>query len=330
MNEPFVTVIMPIRNEAQFIAHSLGAVLAQDYPQDKLEVLVADGMSDDGTLEIIRTLPGSERVRIILNPQRNQAEGLNKAIKQASGEIIVRVDGHTIIAPDYVRRCVQNLQNTGAANVGGTMNPVGITPMGKAIAAAGKSPFAVPSAFHVSDKAQFTDTVYLGAWHREVFDRIGMFNGTVVANQDYEFNYRIRKAGGQIYLDPQIKSQYFCRQNLLSLAQQYFRYGVGKVQVLRLHPESIRWRQLAAPAFVAGLVIGAILAPIHRLIRICWLIGIAVYTLLTLIFTLKTAQRFGLNLILRLPLVFPTIHISWGVGFWIGIMRILREKCGGL
>src|SRR5690606_9670824 len=129
-SDPLVTVIMPIRNEVRFIEQSLGAVLAQDYPIERLEILVADGMSDDGTLDIIHALPGAERVRIIPNPGRKQAEGLNIAIPGARGEYIIRVDGHTVIASDYVRECVRAFRETGAANVGGTMDPVGITPTG--------------------------------------------------------------------------------------------------------------------------------------------------------------------------------------------------------
>lgn len=318
---PPVSVILPIRNEAAFIAECLGAVLAQDYPPDRLEILVADGMSDDNTLEIIRSLPGAERVTIIPNPDRIQAAGLNRAIEQASGEIIVRVDGHAIIAPDYVRMCVETLQSTGADNVGGAMNPVGITPMGKAIAAAGKSPFAVPTAFHVSQTPQYTDTVYLGAWHRTLFDRIGLFDERFVINQDYELNYRIREAGGKIYFTPAIRSIYYGRQTLRALWRQYFRYGKGKVRTLRKHPASLRPRQLVAPVFVAGLIGGAVLGVFSEPLRLLWLVGIALYLLLSLAFSWKAARAAERSLFWRLPLVFLTIHLAWGVGFWVGLLQ---------
>ncbi|MDL1901223.1 glycosyltransferase family 2 protein [Anaerolineae bacterium CFX9] len=254
-----VSIILPIRNEAAFIAECLGAVLAQDYPPDKLEILIADGMSDDNTLDIIRSLPGAERVTIIPNPDRIQAAGLNRAIEQATGDIIVRVDGHAVIAPDYVRMCVKTLRITGADNVGGAMNPVGITPMGKAIAAAGKSSFAVPTAFHVSQTPQYTDTVYLGAWPRTVFERVGRYRLDVGVNEDYELNFRIRASGGKIFYTPEIRSLYYGRQTLSALWKQYFRYGTSKVKTLRKHPASLRPRQLVAPVFVAGLIGGAVL-----------------------------------------------------------------------
>lgn len=323
-----VTVILPIRNEAAFIAQCVSAVLQQDYPADKLEILIADGMSDDTTLEIIASLPDANRIRILPNPQRIQSAGLNKAIAEARGDIIIRVDGHAVIAPNYVRQCVQTLKTTGADNVGGAMDPVGVTPMGKAIAAAGKSPFAVPTAFHVSQKAQYTDTVYLGAWHRSVFERVGMFDEKFLTNQDYELNHRIRKSGGRIYFTPSIQSQYFGRQTLAALARQYFRYGVGKVQTLRIHPESVKPRQLVAPVFVAGLLMGGILALLNPFLRLLWLLGIAGYASLNLFFSLKVAQRSGIEHLWRLPLIFFTIHFCWGVGFWAGVWRfaVLRKR----
>ena len=316
---------MPIRNEALFITRSLGAVLAQDYPTDKLEILIADGMSDDETLDIIRGLSGAERVRIIANPGKRQAEGLNAAIPQAKGDVIVRVDGHTIIAPNYVRECVQALTETGASNVGGMMDPVGITPVGKAIAAAGKSAFSVPTSFHVSDKPQLTDTVYMGAWKREIFNRVGLYNESTTPNEDYELNYRIRQSGGKIYLTPRIRSQYFGRQTLRALARQYFKYGIGKTQTLRIHPKSVRLRHLVAPAFVLWVVSGIVLA-LHPVLQIIWIIGILAYLVLNGLFSFRLAQRFGLSLIGYLPLIFLTIHLAWGVGFWVGLGKMLVKR----
>ncbi|MCC6805186.1 MAG: glycosyltransferase family 2 protein, partial [Anaerolineae bacterium] len=299
--EPLVTVIMPIRNEEAFIARSLGAVLQQDYPAERIEVLIADGMSDDDTLAVIRSLPGAERVRVIANPDRLQAPGMNRAIQEARGEIIIRVDGHTVIAPDYVRQCVRALTETGADNVGGAMDPVGVTPMGKAIAAAGKSPFAVPTAFHVSQTAQFTDTVYMGAWRRDVFERVGLYDETFKINEDYELNYRIRKAGGKIYFTPDIRSQYFGRQTLDALARQYFRYGVGKTRTLRAHPASIKPRQLVAPLFVLGLVAGALLSLLSPVFTLLWLAGIALYGVVNAVFSLRAAPPGEPGTLLRIP-----------------------------
>ncbi|MBK8027011.1 MAG: glycosyltransferase [Chloroflexi bacterium] len=321
---PFVTVIMPIRNEAPYIKSSLGAVLDQTYPRDRVEILVVDGVSNDNTLDYILEMPGADRVTIISNPQRRQASALNLAIPKAKGDIVVRIDGHTIIASDYLEECVKALvEITGAQNVGGPMNPVGTTSVGKAIAAAGKSAFAVPTAFHVSDKAQFTDTVYLGAWWKSTLDQVGLFNETATANEDYEFNYRIRAAGGQIYLSPRIRSAYYGRQSFHDLWTQYFRYGIGKVEILRLFPKSLKFRHLVAPVFLLVLIAGGITAPLHWLLLSLWVGVIAVYLAANLFFSFRVARRVEASVWLWLPAVFFVIHVAWGAGFWFALLKRL-------
>ena len=197
MNDVSVTVIMPIRNEQTYIERSLGAILAQDYPNEAMEIIIADGLSDDHTLECIDSMVAPVRVRVIQNPRRTQAAGLNEALKVAQGDVIVRVDGHTIIAPNYVRMCVMLLQQQKAAVVGGNMTAIAVTPMGQAIAAAVNSGIAVPAAFHFSRVEQFTDTVYMGAWTRQTLHARGGFNEQVGVNEDYELSYRIRELGGR-------------------------------------------------------------------------------------------------------------------------------------
>lgn len=318
--EPLVSVIMPIRNEEAFIARSLGAILTQDYPADHLEVIVADGQSDDRTRAVIAALPGAARVRVIDNPQRRQAFGLNLALRQACGEVVVRVDGHTVIAPDYVSRCVRALRETGAVTVGGRMEPQGATPMGEAIAAAGASRFGVPSAFHVSNRPQYTDTVYLGAWPRAALLAAGGFDERLSVNEDYELNYRLRAAGGRVYLDPAIRSTYYGRQTARALARQYFAYGWDRTNTLRLHPASLRPRQLAAPAFVAAVLLGAALAPLRPWARLAWLSVLCGYALANLGASVAVARRSGWRLLPRMPLVFATMHGAWGLGFWRGAL----------
>lgn len=325
--KPLVSVILAVRNERAFIASCVGAVLAQDYPAEAMEIIIADGASDDGTPDIIHSLPGAaERVRLISNPQRIQAAGLNNAIRHARGDIIVRVDGHTIIAPDYVRRCVALLAETGAANVGGRMIPVGVTPMGKAIAVAGRSIFAVPTAFRVSARAQFTDTVYMGAWTRSTLTSVGGFDEQLLANEDYELNYRIRRTGGRIYLSPALVSSYYCRQTLGSLARQYFRYGEGKAQMLKKHPASLRWRQLVPPVFVVVLLAFSILSVVSQVSRLLVSTMLAVYAALAAVFSVAAVARSGRMLLLRLPLVYATMHITWGMGFWFGLVAEMMNS----
>lgn len=318
---PVVSVVVPIRNEADCIAQCLAAIWAQDYPVDRMEILVVDGESDDGTRDVIQSLPEHERVRILDNPRRQQAFGMNVGIAAARGDYVVRIDGHTIIAPDYVRQCIVALQTTGAANVGGPMIPIGRTPVGKAIAIATRSRFGVPSAFHVSDRAQYVDTVYLGAWPRWVLEKAGGFDGRLVNNQDYELNVRIRKQGGKIYMTPAIRSHYTPRDTYKALIRQYYRYGVSKTYTLRLHPRSLRLRQTAPPLLVAGLALGLLLAPFFHWAAVALAILVGLYLAAVLVFSAVSLRHADRGVWWRLPLVFMSLHLAWGVGFWRGLLR---------
>ncbi|MEM7344599.1 MAG: glycosyltransferase family 2 protein, partial [Chloroflexota bacterium] len=272
--QPFVTVIMPIRNESDFIHHSLGAVLAQDYPKDRFEVLLADGMSTDNTREIIQSYQQDHPyIHIIDNPGQIVPTGFNAALKQSKGDVIVRVDGHTEIAADYVSQCIAALERSGADNVGGKMTAVSAPGFGEVVTLATSSPFGVGGArFHYSDEEEWVDTVYLGAWRREVFEKIGLFDEEMVRNQDDEFNYRLGKSGGQVLLTPRIQSKYTPRSSPRLLWRQYFQYGYWKVRVMQKHPSQMRPRQFAPPLFAAGLVGLSLLAPLATLFRRLWML----------------------------------------------------------
>jgi len=324
---PFVSVIVPVRNEEAYIRRALEAILAQDYPADRMEVLVVDGHSTDRTRASVLALAERDpRLRLLDNPGRIQAQAMNIGLDAARGDVIVRVDGHTVIAPDYVSRCVYHLQRTGAQHVGGPQHFVGVTGWGRAIAAAYRSPFSVPSRFKVSDKAEDVDTVFLGAWPREIFDRVGRFDPALAVNEDYEHSFRIRQAGGRVYLAPDIRSDYYGRQSPASLGQQFFRYGQGKARVLAQAPGSARPRHFAAPALVAALMLGVILAPVHRRIARVWGSVLVSYALANGAASIRAAAQQGWGMRLRLPVVFATIHLAWGAGFWYEIARTSLRK----
>ena len=252
---PTVTVVMPVYNESASIDESLASVLSQDYPEGRVEILIADGGSQDGTVERIgRVIAGNpeRHIRLLNNPRRTAGAALNLMIREATGEILLRVDGHAEIAPDYVRLCVEALKTTDALNVGGCISTAGSgswearSPQRSARsgeteerATAGLPPI----------EADYVDTVPLGAWRRETFHRLGLFEEWRV-NEDCEFNARILDAGGRILLDPGIKATYFSRRSLRSLAQQYFQYGRLKCRVIARHPRQLRLRQVAPPALV--------------------------------------------------------------------------------
>ena len=323
MTLPLVTVIMPVRNEGNFLLRSLGAVLAQDYPADRFEVLVADGNSTDETPALIDSLrkehPGLRRIP---NPPGIVSTGLNAALREAKGEIIVRIDGHTEIAPDYVRQCVAAIQRTGADNVGGRMVGEGRSPFGKAVAAATSSPFGIGgSRFHFSKREEWVDSVYMGCWKKEVFERVGLFDEELVRDQDDEFNYRLGENGARILLCPAIRSVYETRSSPRSLWRQYFQYGLWKVRVMQKHPSQMSLRHFIPPSFVATLAVLAPLALFQYWAAILLAGVLGLYAVSAAAASFITAAKFGARNLPYLPFVFPMLHISYGAGFLAGLFR---------
>jgi succinoglycan biosynthesis protein ExoA len=322
---PFVTVVMPVRNESAFIERSLGAVWAQDYPPERYEVIVADGLSTDGTLQWLQNQQASaqSRLKIVTNHGRIAPTGLNAAIAQARGDIIVRVDGHCEIAPDYVRRCVAHLQNAEVDGVGGPLETIGQTPLAQAIACAMSSPFGIGnSAFRtVKGQTMLTDTVAFPAYTRAAIERAGPYDEELVRNQDDEYNYRLRKLGGRILLAADVRARYYSRGNLRSLLRQYFQYGVWKVRVLQKHPRQMSGRQFVPPLFVTTLLTLSSAALISSLAA--WLLTAVVlsYAAANGLATILTARRCGWQLAAYFPIIFPTLHLSYGVGFLVGLFR---------
>jgi succinoglycan biosynthesis protein ExoA len=324
---PFVTIILPIRNESKFIAHCLQAILAQDYPADQMEILVVDGMSNDGTRQIIASYAAKyPNVFLLDNPAQIVPAAMNIGIKQARGEIIIRVDGHTLIAPDYVRACVEALQTSGADCVGGPMIARGESPFGEAVALATSHPFGVGgSRFHYATEIMEIDTVYLGAYRREIFERVGYFDEEMVRNQDDEFNYRLRAAGGKIMLYPTIQSIYYNRSTGCSLWKQYFQYGFWKVRVAQKLPGQMRLRHFIPFGLVISLLGGGLLAPYSKLIRRGWLAIIGLYTALNLGGSIKISARAGWRHFKFLPFVFAILHLAYGLGFAWGLLRFANR-----
>lgn len=334
---PYVTVVMPIRNEAAYIEGGLRAVLRQDYPHERMEVLVADGMSTDGTRQVVRGLAdgASLRVRLIDNPGRIVPTGLNAAIREAVGEAIVRVDGHCEIAPDYVRRCVELLARGEAEGVGGPIETLGETPLAQAIAAAMSSNFGVGgSAFRtIKGREMFTDTVAFPAYRRDVVERVGPYDEELVRNQDDEYNYRLRKLGGRLMLSPLIRAKYYSRASIRSLWRQYFQYGYWKVRVMQKHPAQMRARQFVPAVFVLG-VLSALLSAValRTAAGAVPLVSLsAAYLAANVTASLLLARREGRwQYLLLLPLIFGTLHFSYGLGFLTGLLKFRSRWRVGL
>jgi len=323
-NLPTVSVIIPMRNEEKHISRCLQSVVEQEYPSALMEVLVIDGMSEDGSrsivLDYVRKYPF---LRLLDNPKRAATYGLNMGIAESKGEIIVRVDAHCSIMRDYVDQCVEALQKTGAANVGGLMRPVGRTFLEKAISLAMSCPFGVGGGrFHYSENEMFVDTVYLGAYRRGVFSKIGLYDEEAHYSEDDELNYRLMKSGGRSFLSPRIRSEYYPRSSLSALWRQYYNYGRGKVRTIRNHGRPASWSHLVPAAFVCSVIGSFMLSAVNPLF--VWLsLGIlGTYSLLAVVFSARICKREGWKYFCVLLVVFATLHLSYGLGFLMGTFRM--------
>ncbi|MEX2534098.1 MAG: glycosyltransferase family 2 protein [Trueperaceae bacterium] len=322
-NAPFVSIVLPVRNESQHIGSCLSRLLEQDYPKDRFEILVVDGDSADDTREVVQQIlqrVQSDRLRLLANPERIVPAALNIGIRAARGSIIVRMDGHTVPESDYVSSCVRALNATGAANVGGPMLPAGETEFGRAVAVALQHPFGVGDArFHIDGQAGFVDTVYMGAFRRDIFEASGLFDESMVRNQDYEMNVRIRNAGGRIYLDPTIRSRYTPRGTWSALWKQYFEYGWWRVETLRRHRKSARWRQLLPATFVLSLLVLAVAAPLSQLAALG--IGLLLATYVATLTAAAVGRRGRAEgfAFWNLPLAFVAMHVGYGSGFLLNV-----------
>jgi succinoglycan biosynthesis protein ExoA len=323
---PLVSVLMPVRDEAAFVERSVGSALTQDYPHDRMEILIADGGSTDATREVIERLGHSHpdiSIKLLDNPGKIVATGLNAALKLAKGEVIVRVDGHCEIAPDYVSRCVRHLLNDGVEAVGGRVETIGESYTARAIAVAMSSWFGVGgSAFRVANgSSQFTDTVAFPAYTRAVIDRAGLFDEELVRNQDDEYNYRLRKLGVRLLLASDVRSRYYSRGTLPGLASQYFQYGYWKVRVMQKHPRQMRLRQFAPPLFVAVLLAVLLALPITPVAKYLALTIAGVYALGVIGASILAAQKSEWQSLPLLPIAFVILHLAYGFGFLFGLVK---------
>jgi succinoglycan biosynthesis protein ExoA len=324
--EPFVTVVVPVRNEAAYIGRGLAAVLDQNHSRDRMEILVVDGMSTDGTQAIVEHLGRSHpqiSLRLIDNPGMIVPTGMNIALGQARGDIIVRVDGHCEIAPDYVRRCVEHIVNDGVDGVGGSVETVGETRTAEVMAAAMSSRFGVgDSAFRTeAGKTMLADTIPFPAYTRSVIEQAGGYDEELVRCQDDEYNYRLREMGVKLLLAADVRSRYYSRASLRSFWKQYFQYGFWKIRVMQKHPRQMRPRQFVPPAFVVGLltVLG-----LWFVVPGYWIPLVLVggsYVLANLIASVVTASKKGWKHLSLLPMVYAILHVSYGLGFLVGLVR---------
>lgn len=316
---PMASVIVPCRNEERYIGRCLDSILASDYPRDALEVLVVDGRSDDRTRAMLADYASQHPiVRVLDNPGRIQAAALNIGIRAARGEILVRMDAHVVYPRNYISELVAALQHTGADNVGGVLVtlPANQTAIARAIATAMSHPFGVGNShFRIGVReARWVDTVAFFCCRRETFTRVGMFDEEV-RDEDSEFNARLIQHGGRILLVPNVVCHYYARESVRQVARMSFQYGYSKPLVARKLGRVVTARQLVPPGFVLALAATAIMSPWVPVAGVLFGATLATYLLAVLRFSFGTARRTGFRSAAALALVFPVLHVSYGLGF---------------
>jgi len=325
-SEQNVSIICPVRNEEKYISQCLQSLIQQTGKNYKYEILVVDGMSEDTTRDIIKSFikENNNKIRLLDNKKQFVPFALNIGIRQASGNIIIRVDGHAYVAEDYIEKCLYYLDKTGADCVGGKVESINTNSTGKAIALAMSSRFGVGnSRFRTSAKEGFVDTLAFGAYKKQVFEKVGYFDEQLIRCQDDEFNYRLRKFGGKIYLTPKIKSWYYPRSNFRKLWKQYYGYGFWKIRVLQKHLKMMQIRQFVPAFFVAMIFITGVGSFFTSNFLFLFIGILGCYISAGLYFSLKASLKEHLILFPLILLAYIILHFSYGLGFLAGSIRFL-------
>ncbi len=312
-----VSVIIPMRNEEAYIRECLASLMRQDYDNDLLQIIIVDGASEDKSREIVQEyIDQFKNISLYENPKKITPISLNLGIQKATGEIIIILGAHSYVEKDFVTKNVEYLRKTDADCVGGTIQTIGRNYQSKAISLAMSSPFGVGnSLFRFSKTPSYVDTVAFGAYRREVFDKIGLFDETLVRNQDFELNHRLVSNGGKIYLTPDIKSYYYARESIPKLFKQYYLYGCWKAKVVRKHLDAFRFRYRIPPLFIATLLVAGIAGFVSPIARFVFFSILAAYGLVVLLVSLRTAVGSRLRYFFTLPLAFLSLHFGFGIGF---------------
>ncbi|MHC4116767.1 MAG: glycosyltransferase family 2 protein [Planctomycetota bacterium] len=324
---PFVTIIMPVRNEADFIEGAVRSILNSDYPTERMEILVVDGMSDDGTRQTVERLSNVDnRIKMLDNPKRIVPTAMNIGIEAAQGDLFIRIDGHAEIGPDFVTKSVECLrENPDAWVVGGYIETVAHDPTGQVIAAAMRSPVG-NSRFRLGDYEGWVDTLAFGTHHKWIVDKIGYFDEELVRNQDDEFNLRIILAGGKIWMSKEIRSTYFARGSLRKLWDQYFQYGFWRIRTLQKHGIPSSFRQLAPLLLVSSLLVLGLAGILWSPFWILLAVEVALYLVVLLLGALDVKRRSGWEIARAAPLVFAILHFGYGLGSLWGCVRFCLLK----
>ena len=324
---PYITVVMPVRNEERFIADTIGQLLQHDYPENRYEIIVADGMSDDRTREIVREISSQHpQVRLLDNPKRLSSAGRNVGFKNCKSDYFLVVDGHCYIPDNRLLRNVVECFEKSAADCLGRPQPLdapGLTRFQNAVALArgSKLGHGGDSLIYGEFEGYASPVSNGAAYRREVFEKIGYVDENFDACEDLEFNYRVEKAGLKAYTSPKLTVCYYPRENLKGLFHQMGRYGRGRFRFVRKHPKALTLNQLMPGAFVAGLIL-LLFTCLGSLAFSSWypvsMAFVAAYVLYAVLITgesVRIAARHGCGYLPYLPLIFFTVHFALGYGF---------------
>jgi cellulose synthase/poly-beta-1,6-N-acetylglucosamine synthase-like glycosyltransferase len=321
-----IDIIIPIKNEEKYIYNCIISIIKQSYDISHLNIYAVDGYSEDNTLKILKKFENMPFFHIVMNPHGYTSHALNKGLDKSQSDIVIILGAHSVLDKDYIDLTVKTLKIIQADCVGGTIQTIGETFMEKSISFAMSSPFGVGNAlFRYAKKPGYVDTVAFGAYKREVFEQIGKFDEELIRNQDDEFNYRLRKAGGGIYLNPEIKAYYYSRATLRKLWKQYFQYGFYKVRVLQKHPSMMQWRHFVPVTFVMVVIISLAIA--FYIKESLWLFSTVTlcYLSTAFFFAGKIASQKGWKHFFMLPVAFLFLHTAYGIGFFVGFFRFIHR-----
>jgi glycosyltransferase involved in cell wall biosynthesis len=331
--EPMVSIILPVRNEAGFIESAIRSMLDNIYPVEKMEVIIVDGMSEDGTREIVEKLSKEDnRVRLLDNPGRIVPIAMNIGLKAARGDLFTIIGGHAKIAPDFIVKSVRCLaEHSDAWIVGGYIETVSNSFIGRVIAAAMRSPIGVGNArFRLGNYDGWVDTVTFGIHHKWILDKIGYFDEELVRNQDDEFNLRIILAGGKIWMSNSIQSTYYARSSLRKLWRQYFQYGFWRIRTLQKHGKPATLRQIIPLLFVCSLVVLALAGIAWPVFWWVLAIELMIYAAGLVYGSVDVGRKAGWKYSCVAPIVFAILHFGYGIGSLWGIIRFAILKGRGM
>ena len=323
MNSPNVSIIIPCRNEENYIFKCVMSILEQDY-SGKIELLIIDGMSDDKTVSIVNDLSSIHKnVKLIENIEQTTPQAMNIGLGVASYDLIIRIDAHAIALPNFIKNNVDSIfESDNIMCAGGKIINVYENKISHAIGMAMSSVFGVGNAtFRVGGEKKFVDTLAFGIYKKEVFEKIGTFDEDLIRNQDDELNFRLTKGGYKILYNPEIQSEYYVRGSIKKLYKQYYQYGYWKVYVNKKHKTITTIRQMVPLFFVLGLLLGTLISILIPVFWYVFVFGITIYLIMALLFAYRVNDK--QVSILKVATIFPVLHFSYGFGYLIGILHFL-------